>query len=389
MTSYLIEFRFFGSAKKEIKSLIWDVDHQFNLGKAKRVRPVPHITLVGPFKTRQQRRLVSDFKRLCSEQGIMRFKADGYGIFEDSKVVFINIRPDKALDNFRWELSKTLREYCHLKPYDLKREFKPHATIARKISPRKFEAVKKYVDSKPEPGFDHVVVRATLIKNSRILYEHDFLLKELLNRREAKSRRKLSETYYELRAGIMPPEEMEMGEIEENIFSKVINRFRKRRIFFISDLHLDHKRIIDYCKRPFETKKQMNKVIVENWNKTVNENDIVYFLGDMAFGRGSRKTSYWLKRLKGNIIFIIGSHDRSRKIRFYGRLILNYEGRKFLLVHDPKHIPEGWKDWVIHGHKHDNSPEYPLVNKKKKMINVSAELLDYRPWPLEELLKSI
>ncbi len=45
MTHYLIEIRFLGSAKYEIKRLIWEVDKKFRLGFAKYHRPVPHITL--------------------------------------------------------------------------------------------------------------------------------------------------------------------------------------------------------------------------------------------------------------------------------------------------------------------------------------------------------
>lgn len=39
----------------------------------------------------------------------------------------------------------------------------------------------------------------------------------------------------------------------------------------------------------------MNKTLVDNWNKTVGQEDIVYFLGDVSFGRypfvnGKKKT---------------------------------------------------------------------------------------------------
>ena len=144
--------------------------------------------------------------------------------------------------------------------------------------------------------------------------------------------------------------------------------FGKRRIFFISDLHLDHANIIKYCNRPFKNVREMNDFIVSNWNKTVGKNDIVCFLGDMAYGRWSRKTSYWLNQLNGKITFIKGAHDRSRRIKFYDRLILRYKDRRFLLVHNPRDVPFGWKDWVIHGHTHNNKPEYPLVSKENKTI---------------------
>ena len=61
--------------------------------KTKR-RAVPHVTIIAPFHTRNQRRLVKDFKKACSNQKeIPKFKIDGYGCFYNSKVIFIKIKP--------------------------------------------------------------------------------------------------------------------------------------------------------------------------------------------------------------------------------------------------------------------------------------------------------
>ncbi len=196
MTHYLIEFRFFGKAKYEMRQLITEVDQKFHLWKGHKV---PHISLVGPFETNDEKRLVSDFERLCLNQEIMYFEVDGFNTFENNGVVFINIAPDKNLDEFRWQLSKTLQPYCNLKFYDYEREFKYHATIAMKLNPNKFKAIKSYINSKPKPKFKHILIRVTLIKNSIILCEYDFLLKRLLNRAKAKSSIVLSETFNKLR----------------------------------------------------------------------------------------------------------------------------------------------------------------------------------------------
>ncbi|HIE41263.1 MAG TPA: 2'-5' RNA ligase family protein, partial [Candidatus Aenigmarchaeota archaeon] len=185
MTHYLIEFRFFGRAKHEIKKLIWGVDRKFRLGHARRHRPVPHISLVGSFYTRDEKRLISDFEKLCAKQPIMIFKVKGFGTFDANRVVFINIEPDETLDRFRWELSKKLRDYCSLRKYDLEREFSFHITIAMNLNRDKFNKIKKYIETKPEPEFTHCVARVTLMKNHKIRREYDFFLKKLLNRREA------------------------------------------------------------------------------------------------------------------------------------------------------------------------------------------------------------
>lgn len=160
------------------------------------------------------------------------------------------------------------------------------------------------------------------------------------------------------------------------------------KIFAIGDLHLDHTNIIKYCNRPFSSVEKMNKVIVRTWNKTVKQNDTVYFLGDMSFGKGSRKTDYWLEKLNGNILFIKGNHDRSKKIKFFQSLILNYKGQKFLFIHNPEDVPRQWQGWVIHGHHHNNDIEnFPFINGKQKTINVGVEVLNYKPLDLDYLFE--
>ena len=52
MTKYLIEFRFQGNAKQKIRGLIHEVNIKFNITTKK---TVPHITLVGPLTTRNEK----------------------------------------------------------------------------------------------------------------------------------------------------------------------------------------------------------------------------------------------------------------------------------------------------------------------------------------------
>lgn len=159
--------------------------------------------------------------------------------------------------------------------------------------------------------------------------------------------------------------------------------------FFIGDLHLDHGNIIRYCNRPFGSVGEMNRSITDNWNRTVGKDDTVYFLGDMCYGRGSRGIDYWIRQLNGNIVFIRGYHDRSSEVRFHDSLILERGGQRLLLVHDPKNAPAGWDGWIIHGHTHNNLPEYPLVNRERRTVNVGAELLCYKPISLKGILDLI
>ncbi|VVB59331.1 Calcineurin-like phosphoesterase superfamily domain protein [uncultured archaeon] len=218
-------------------------------------------------------------------------------------------------------------------------------------------------------------------------------MERLLSRREAKSKTILSYTFTKLEKYLdkkinKVPIEIELNNIEQGRISSL---FGKRNIFLISDTHFGHTNIIEYCKRPFKSTSEMNRKIIKNWNETIRKKDIVLFLGDMRFGRGSPSTDYWLKKLNGRIYFLKGSHEHDTKSRmtdYYNKLIVKYHGKRFLLVHDPADIPSDWNGWTICGHHHNNQPEeFPLVNGKTKLINVSVELLNYTPLNINKLFE--
>jgi len=52
MVHYLIEFRFHGKAKYEIKKLVYEINRKFRL---RTKRAIPHISLAGPFYTNDEK----------------------------------------------------------------------------------------------------------------------------------------------------------------------------------------------------------------------------------------------------------------------------------------------------------------------------------------------
>lgn len=145
MAHYLIEFRFQGKAKSEIKRLIYDVDRKCNVGNTLNKRPIPHITLVAPFSTKDEKRLINDFYNLCNKEDLIKFGINGFDFFENNKVVYLKVIPSNNMDSFRWELSKKLQSYCTLKAIDYDRKYPFHSTILMKLTTSEFERVKKYV----------------------------------------------------------------------------------------------------------------------------------------------------------------------------------------------------------------------------------------------------
>ncbi|MFH1638207.1 MAG: 2'-5' RNA ligase family protein [Candidatus Woesearchaeota archaeon] len=393
MVHYLIEFRFHGKAKYEIKRLVYDINRRFRLGYK---RAIPHITLAGPLYTNDEKRLIGDFNRLCTKSPLMNFEIDGFSAFENSEAIYLDVKPSKELEEFRWNLSQTLKPYCRLRSFDYKKKFAFHATIAMKLSKEKFYSIRDYINRKANLNFKHVMVRATLLKGGLILREYDFLLRRPLVRKLAKDKRVYSQTLDLLKGHFenkFNPNEFREERIkieDKSVVDKIKSLFRKPKTFITSDLHLDHTNIIKYCKRPFLNKEDMNKTLVNNWNNIISNKDTVYFLGDLAYGRGSKNTNYWLKQLNGKIIFIKGNHDKSDRIKFHETYVLEYGGYKFFLSHEPEQVPKDWDGWAICGHHHNHKlEEYPFINKKNKIINVSTELTKFRPVDMDELIKKI
>ncbi len=394
MTHYLIEFRFQGKAKHEIRELVYDIRNRFNLrGK----RAVPHITLAGPLSTNDEKRLIGELNRLCGKSPLMSFQVEGFSVFKETGVVFLDIKPSEELKEFRWKLSRKLQSYCELSKYDYDKNFDFHATIAMKLPDRKLEQISKYLEEKHKVGFRHILIRATIIKNKKILREYDFFLRRPLTRKLALNRRVKAKTFSLLEAyfiGRFNPDEF-FGRFSFRIkkkkaIDKLIDMFRKPKIFITSDLHMDHKNIMKYCVRPFLAVEDMNRTLVNNWNNTVSKKDTVYFLGDLAFGRGSRSTDYWMKKLNGKIVFLKGNHDKSSKIKFHDNYTLEYRGYKFFLTHEPESIPEEWDGWAICGHHHNNKmDEYPFFDRENRRFNVSTELTKFCPIEMDDLIRQI
>ena len=88
----------------------------------------------------------------------------------------------------------------------------------------------------------------------------------------------------------------------------MVTKYPESGIFFTSDTHFGHSKIIDYCKRPFSSIEEHDKALIQNWNSTVGQDDTVFHLGDFAYGN-SQFIANIIKQLNGNIILIKGNHD--------------------------------------------------------------------------------
>jgi 2'-5' RNA ligase len=188
MTRYLIDIRLMGSVKHQIRNLRNHLAEKFTISDN---LVTPHITLAGPFSTDNEQKLVEDFTRICTlQKEIPKYEIGGYGFFDETRVVFVTITPDETLKQFRYQLSQAISSYCSLRTYDLDSAdaFRFHATLAMKLDWLTFQRMKWYFRKQERAIYRHHPIRATVLRNSKILCEYDFIQERMLSRAQALSR---------------------------------------------------------------------------------------------------------------------------------------------------------------------------------------------------------
>jgi len=150
------------------------------------------------------------------------------------------------------------------------------------------------------------------------------------------------------------------------------------KIYFTADTHFFHANILKHCpERPyFGTDEGVlhDEWLVDLWNKTIQKKDIVYIVGDFAFGN-KEKVMKLLGRLYGQKHLIIGNHDASSsKLTNYFESMqqikdLNFKASVYpflekdfsiALCHYPlvSWSRKNYGACMVHGHCHGRIDEY-------------------------------
>ena len=190
MANFLIEFRMHGYAKEYAKDIVYSVAKKFRVRGVTRKRVVPHISLYGPGRTEDIRKVISAIEKVGRKYTLVPFKIKGFGFFDRSqKVIYFNIAPSGELDDLRWQLSQELRKVSTCQSWDNRRNHSFHATIAFRDIDAKFNRIWSYLKSREEPNINQNLLRITVLgTGGRIVCEYDLVLKRLLSRREALSK---------------------------------------------------------------------------------------------------------------------------------------------------------------------------------------------------------
>ena len=167
---------------------------------------------------------------------------------------------------------------------------------------------------------------------------------------------------------------------------------------YISDLHFGHANVIKHDSRPFSDVDEMDRVMMERWNATVDEDDDVYVVGDFSF-RSGRAAEWYLSRLKGRKHLIVGNHDwrtlqNDKAISLFvsvdSLLEIEDNGKFIVLCHYPflSWNKDSHGSYNLHGHSH-NHLGYNLQNRAngRRQFDVGVDANEFKPVSLEAIVK--
>lgn len=197
-----------------------------------------------------------------------------------------------------------------------------------------------------------------------------------------------------------------LGRAEVRNKEYIFQTSKTKDFYFISDTHFNHKNIMRFCDRPFASLEEMEKQMIDLWNNTVKENELVFILGDVIFG-GSECYERILPQLNGRKWLILGNHDYiniKQGFKKYFEKILNkafitIDGVPIILNHEPILCFTGQdncKRWQLFGHVHTTKYLKKSCDSKKlellctpSMYDVGADFNNYKPIGFKELKQII
>lgn len=167
------------------------------------------------------------------------------------------------------------------------------------------------------------------------------------------------------------------------------------KIFVVSDTHFSHKNICKFIKedgdklRPWDDVGEMDKDLIRFWNETVDNNDVVYHIGDVCL---SRRGLSVVRELNGIKILIKGNHDNF-ELGYYTKYFTDVMGCQIIedavLTHIPIHSGQ-LEDWPkanynIHGHLHHKFVLDEKGKRDKRYFNACLENINFRPIDIDKV----
>lgn len=170
----------------------------------------------------------------------------------------------------------------------------------------------------------------------------------------------------------------------------------------ISDTHLGHRKITEYCLRDnsvMQTPDMVDQLIVSNWNYAVSKFEkehgrapLILHLGDVGRMRApdQRSQDELLMSLRGDKYTLRGNHDHWTEewIEEHGFKLIepfsfSHKSWAVVVTHYPlRAVPTATIN--VHGHTHNN----PFNSASRAHRNVSVEMVSFMPRPFMPLVES-
>lgn len=173
-------------------------------------------------------------------------------------------------------------------------------------------------------------------------------------------------------------------------------------LYFTSDLHHQHKRIVELTSRSsVTTTENHTNWLIETVNKRISNSDRLYLLGDISFSRNYEDVASFYRKISGQKFVVKGNHD-DRKV--LNRLVEDniiqawYEYKEISVNHNEEtihlclmHFPivawhkQHYGSIHLFGHCHGS---YEGLGKSLDVgIDNSLKIFgDYRVFSLEDVL---
>lgn len=195
-------------------------------------------------------------------------------------------------------------------------------------------------------------------------------------------------------------------------FTQLTHDFEGHKVWFVSDTHFYHKKLVLTCDEHFErcrtyqTVVEMNDDIVSKWNSMIDNNDIVIFLGDFALSLPHSQLRHEFERLMfdelhGQKLFIRGNHDKAlvQKTKdivvWHDGLTFDYHGKHYICQHEDFNecpisaflLANDKPNVLVHGHTHEETAVSTYAELDMKQNCVCWEVA-YAPISIDNLVEA-
>jgi calcineurin-like phosphoesterase family protein len=151
----------------------------------------------------------------------------------------------------------------------------------------------------------------------------------------------------------------------------------RKKIFFTSDWHIAHEKVIEFSNRPFNNASEMAEGLIKRFNACVSEGSVTYFLGDM--GENINDLKKVIDRLNGTKVLVRGNHDKGMNTTYNAGFDVVVNSASLVIANETvtlSHCPlfgivrentAGMKGFIEGEHWHGESrhTEYAMYNNNQ------------------------